>query len=70
MNDIENIKNIENNIMYYDINIQIISNFNKYFSINPLDLPKILHTDIMVKNLNLKQGTIILVDNSNYYYII
>ncbi len=59
----------ENTMIYYDMNIKIVSEFSKYFNENPLHLPKILSTDAMVKQLNLKNGTIILVNDTEFYYI-
>lgn len=59
----------ENTMIYYDMNIKIVSEFSKCFNENPLHLPKILSTDAMVKQLNLKNGTIILVNDTEFYYI-
>jgi len=56
-------------IHYYDMNIKIVSEFSKRFNENPLHLPKILSTDAMAKQLNLKNGTIILVNDTEFYYI-
>jgi len=56
-------------MMYYDIQIELVHEFNKYYNENPYHLPKILCTDTMAQELKLKHGNIIIVNNAEFYFI-
>lgn len=56
-------------MMYHDIQIEIVHEFNQYHNENPYHLPKILTTDTMAQELNLKHGNIIIVNNAEFYFI-